>query len=208
VSANGSRTDTERRGAMFMPAPPLSPAFHAKARAIIARYPEERERSALMSLLYLAQAEHGFVTGQAMGEIGALLSISKAEVQAVATFYTMFKREQQGRWLVSVCTQPSCALAGGGEILRRVCELAGVEPGGTSENGSVTVEEVECLCACDGAPVFSVNYENYERMQVDDAVGLVQDLHEGGAPPAGARGEMPMDFTVVSERMAGPEARS
>jgi NADH-quinone oxidoreductase subunit E len=205
VSGNGSRADTERRGAMFTNVPPLSASFHTKGRAIVARYPEGQERSALMSLLYLAQAEHGFVTGQAMGEIGALVGITKAEVQAVATFYTMFKREPQGRWLVSVCSQPSCALAGGGEIVHRACELAGIEPGGTSANGSITVEEVECLCACDGAPVFSVNYENYERMSVDDALGLIQGLHDGGTPPPGTRGEVPLEFTAVSERMAGPE---
>lgn len=188
--------DTERQGG-FADAPSLSEEWHARARSIIARYPEGQQRAALMPLLYLAQAEHGFVSRQALGEIGELLSLTRAEVQAVATFYTMFKRSPQGRWLVGVCTQPSCALAGGRALYDRL--RAEVEP------GEVTVEEVECLCACDGAPVFSVNYENYERLPVDEAVELVKGLAAGGDPPAGARGVVPKDFTETNREMAGRE---
>ena len=185
-------------------APPLSERFHAEARKLIARYPEGQERSALLPLLYLAQAEQGFVSANAMGEIGGLLDLTRAQVGAVATFYTMFKRDPQGKWLVSVCSHPSCTLAGGAELKQRLEEELGITCGQTA--GDVSLEEVECLCACDGAPVFSVNYENYERMSVDAAGEIVKGLRAGQAPPAGARGDVPEEFGPVSRRMSGVEA--
>jgi NADH-quinone oxidoreductase subunit E len=185
-------------------APPLSEKFHADARRVIARYPKGQERSALLPLLYLAQAEQGYVSANAMGEIGGLLGLTRAQVGAVATFYTMFKRDPQGKWLISVCTHPSCTLAGGAELKQRLEEELGIASGGTA--GDVSLEEVECLCACDGAPVFSVNYENYERMSIDAAVELVKSLRDGGTPPASARGDVPEEFGPVSRRMSGVEA--
>jgi len=196
--------DTPRMGRGILPeGEPLSERFHAGAQALIARYPEPR--SALLPMLYLAQSEQGFVSNTAVREIGALIGLTGAEVAAVATFYTMFKRTPQGEWLVSVCTQPSCALAGGGELLARLKETLGIGNGGTTEDGMISLEEVECLCACDGAPVFSVNYENYERMSVDDAVDMVRNLRSGGTPPAGARGETPEGFAQAHRRLAGME---
>jgi NADH-quinone oxidoreductase subunit E len=187
-------------------APPLSERFHAEARKLIARYPKGQERSSLLPLLYLAQAEQQYVSATAMGEIGELLGLTRAQVGAVSTFYTMFKRDRQGKWLVSVCTHPSCTLAGGDRLKTRLEEELGIECGRTTGDGSVSLEEVECLCACDGAPVFSVNYENYERMDVDPAVEMVKGLREGGRPPPGARGEVPEEFGPVSHRMSGVEA--
>jgi NADH-quinone oxidoreductase subunit E len=185
-------------------APPLSEGFHADARKLIARYPQGQERSALLPLLYLAQAEQGYVSANAMGEIGDILGLTRAQVGAVATFYTMFKRDPQGKWLVSVCSHPSCTLAGGAALKQRLEEELGIRSGETT--GDVSLEEVECLCACDGAPVFSVNYENYERMSLDDAVEMVKSLRDGGSPPAGARGDIPQEFGPVSRRMSGVEA--
>ena len=185
-------------------APPLSERFHAEARKLIARYPEGQSRSALLPMLYLAQAEQGYVSPTAMREIGDLLGLTRAQVGAVATFYTMFKRDPQGKWLISVCTHPSCALAGGQQLKERLEQELGISCGETA--GDVSLEEVECLCACDGAPVFSVNYENYERMSVDDAVGLVSRLRAGEQPPPGARGEVPHEFGRVNHRLSGVEA--
>jgi NADH-quinone oxidoreductase subunit E len=185
-------------------APPLSERFNAEARKLIARYPQGQARSALLPMLYLAQAEQGYVSPTAMREIGDLLGLSRAQVGAVATFYTMFKRDPQGKWLVSVCTHPSCALAGGRQLQERLEQELGIACGETA--GDVSLEEVECLCACDGAPVFSVNYENYERMSVDDAVALVTRLRDGEQPPPGARGEVPEGFGPVNRRLSGVEA--
>jgi NADH-quinone oxidoreductase subunit E len=194
-------TTEMRRGA-----PPLSPAFHEGARKLIGRYPPGRSRSALLPLLYLAQSEQGYTSPEAMGEIAGLLGLTRAEVAAVATFYTMFKRHPQGRWLVSICTQPSCSLAGANEIKDRLEQELGITCGGTTDDGAVSLEEVECLCACDGAPVVSVNYENYERISADRMAEVVATLRSGGTPPPGARGEPPPDFTEVNRRMSGLEA--
>ena len=188
------------------PAPPLSSDFHASARKLIARYPDGRSRSALLPLLYLAQGEQGYVSKEAMSEIAGILGLTRAEVAAVATFYTMFKRHPQGRWLVSICTQPSCTLAGANEIKKALEEECGVGCGGTTEDGLVSLEEVECLCACDGAPVVSVNYENYERLGADKLVEIIKGLRAGGNPPPGARGDVPPDFAEVNRQMAGLEA--
>jgi NADH-quinone oxidoreductase subunit E len=185
---------------------PLSEAFHAGARKLMYRYPPGRERSALLPMLYLAQAEHGCVTNDAIGEIASLLGLTKAEVAAVSTFYTMFKRHPQGKWLVSICTQPSCTLAGANEIKARLEQDCGISCGGTTDDAMVSLEEVECLCACDGAPVVSVNYENYERIDAEKMAAIVQTLRAGGDPPPGARGEAPQDFAAVNRRMSGLEA--
>lgn len=187
-------------------APALSPEFHSSARKLIARYPEGRARSALLPLLYLAQGEHGYVSKQAIGEIAALLGLTRAEVAAVSTFYTMFKRHPQGRWLVSICTQPSCTLAGANEIKDALEKECGIGCGGTSEDGIFSLEEVECLCACDGAPVVSVNYENYEKLSAELLVEMIRTLRSGGSPPPGARGDVPPDFAEVNRRMSGVEA--
>lgn len=185
---------------------PLSERFREDAAKVIARYPVGQERSALLSLLYLVQGEHGFVSSQGISACAELLGLTRAEVAGVASFYTMFKRSPQGTWLISVCTQPSCAFAGSVEILRRLEETLGIVCGEATPDGTLSIEEVECLCACDGAPVFSINYENYEGMSVEDAVELVAALRDGAAPPAGARGEVPEDFKAVSRRMSGVEA--
>jgi NADH-quinone oxidoreductase subunit E len=194
--------DTPRMGGALRPAPPLSGRFGADAQRLIARYPQPR--SALLPLLYLAQAELGYVSPGAIGEIAALLDLTKAEVTAVSTFYTMFKRQPQGKWLVSVCTQPSCALAGGMDIKNRLEAELGVTAGGTTDDG-ISIEEVECLCACDGAPVVSVNYENYERSDADAIIEMVRALRAGGEPPEGARGEQPQDWETAHRRLSGIE---
>jgi NADH-quinone oxidoreductase subunit E len=187
-------------------APPLSADFHGAARKLLARYPDGRARSALLPLLYLAQSEHGYVSSQAMGEIAGLLNLTRAEVAAVSTFYTMFKRHPQGKWLVSICTQPSCTLAGANEIKGRLEQDCGISCGGTTDDGQVSLEEVECLCACDGAPVVSVNYENYERVDAETMGSIVRALRDGGDPPVATRGDAPGDFSSVNRRMSGLEA--
>lgn len=207
MSGNG-RADSSMMGVpLIRPGVgPLSERFHADAAKVIARYPAGQERSALLPLLYLVQGEHGFVSSQGISAIASMLGVTRAEVAGVASFYTMFKRSPQGTWLISVCTQPACSFAGAREIIARLEATFGITCGETSADGSISIEEVECLCACDGAPVFSVNYENYERMSVEQAVGLVESLRDGATPPPGARGEVPEDFKTASRRLSGVEA--
>ncbi len=166
---------------------PLTEKTLAGAEELIARYP--RRRSALLPLLFLLQAEDGYVSPAGIAQVASLLGLTKAEVAGVATFYTMFRRRPVGRYLVSVCRTLPCQLRGSGEITEALCERLGVPPGGTDASGMVTVEEVECLAACDGAPVLQVNTENYERLDSQAALELVERLLRDDLPPPTLAGE-------------------
>lgn len=148
-----------------------SEATQERARAILASYPQKR--SALMPLLYLAMSEDGYLTAEGMEEVARWVGVTPAQVQSVASFYTMYKREPTGRYLVSCCTSISCMLLGGDEVLHAVEESAGVPHGETDEEGLISVEHVECLGACGGAPAVQVNYELVEGVTPDKAAELV-----------------------------------
>ncbi len=173
--------------------PVLTAQLREEAERLMARYP--RRRSALLPLLYLVQSAEGRVTREGMGEIGELLGLTTAEVEAVATFYTMFKREPTGRWLVSVCTNVSCAVVGGRRVFERAREATGAD-------GEITVEQVECLAACDAAPVVQVNYCNYDRVSEERIVELVEGLRRGDVPEP-SRGPRPVPHAETAGILAG-----
>jgi len=160
----------------------FSEATHARAREIIARYPEGKQRSALLPLLHLVQSEQGQVTPAGVGFCADQLGITKAEVGAVATFYTMYKRRPTGDYLVSVCTNTLCDVLGGGDIFRTLSEELGVGHDETSADGKITLEHAECLAACDYGPVVTVNYEYYDDQTPDTASDLVGKLRDGERP--------------------------
>ncbi len=191
-------------------------AQRGRATAIIARYPEPR--SALLPLLHLAQYVEGHVGRAGIAFCAEILGITTAEVSAVATFYTMYKREPVGEHLVSVCTNTLCAAVGGDDIFRAVGERLGESGaplghdrtvGDPSESGSLTLEHAECLAACDLAPVLTVDYEFYDRQTVDSAVELVDALRRGEKPHP-TRGAPLTSFRGVALLLAGffddPEA--
>jgi NADH-quinone oxidoreductase subunit E len=160
---------------------PLSDQSLARAEELIARYPQRR--SAMLPILFLVQAEDGYVSPAGVAQVASLLGVTRAEVGAVATFYTMFRRRPVGKYLVSVCKTLSCQLRGAREIAEALTERLDVPLGGTDRSGMVTVEEVECLAACDGAPVVQVNTENYERLTTQEALQLVEALLRDQVPP-------------------------
>ena len=166
---------------------PLTDETLAKAEELIGRYPERR--SALLPLLFLVQAEDGYVSPAGVTQVASLLGLTKAEVAGVATFYTMFRRRPVGKYLVSVCRTLSCQLRGSREISAALCERLDTPLGGTDPSGMVTVEEVECLAACDGAPVVQVNTENYERLSKEQALELVAKLLHDEVPPPTLAGD-------------------
>jgi len=153
---------------------PLSEKNLARAEELIARYPQRR--SALLPLLFLLQAEDGYVSPAGVTQVAGLLGLTKAEVGAVATFYTMFRRRPVGKYVVSVCKTLPCQLRGSRRITAALTERLDTPLGGTDPSGMVTVEEVECLAACDGAPVVQVNTENYERLDTEAALALLEKL--------------------------------
>jgi NADH-quinone oxidoreductase subunit E len=160
---------------------PLSDQNLTRAKELIARYPQRR--SALLPILFLLQAEDGYVSPAGVAQAAQLLGLTKAEVGAVATFYTMFRRRPVGKYLVSVCKTLPCQLRGSREISAAIAERLDVPLGGTDQSGMVTVEEVECLAACDGAPVVQVNTENYERLSTSQAMELLEALLRDEVPP-------------------------
>lgn len=141
-----------------------------RAKEIVARYPQPK--SAILPLAHLAQDQDGGLSSEAVEEIARLVGVTPAQVQATTSFYTMFKREPCGRLLVSVCTNVSCLVNGGPEVLEHLRRCY-------ADADDVTVEEVECIAACGGAPSMQVNYEYHERLTPAGAEELVEEYRAG-----------------------------
>ncbi|MFZ4514787.1 MAG: NAD(P)H-dependent oxidoreductase subunit E [Acidimicrobiia bacterium] len=141
-----------------------------KARAIVAQYP--KTKSAILPLAHLAQDQDGWLTPEAMTEIADLVGVEPAEVQGTCSFYTMFKRDPVGKLLVSVCTNVTCLVTGGPEILDHLRDRY-------LTDSDVTIEEVECIAACGGAPAMQVNYEFHEQLTAESAEQLVERYKSG-----------------------------
>lgn len=149
----------------------------ADAKEVISRYPDSR--SALLPLLHLVQSEEGHVTRTGMAFCAEVLGLTTAEVTAVATFYSMYRRKPSGDYQVGVCTNTLCAVMGGDAIFESLQEHLGVGNEGTTEDGKVTLEHIECNAACDFAPVVMVNWEFFDNQTPETAKRLVDDLRAG-----------------------------
>src|SRR4029453_9519859 len=137
----------------------------------------------LLPLLHLVQGEEGFVTPAGVAFCADVLGINKAQVGAVATFYTMYKRRPAGEYLVSVCTNPLCNVMGGQEVYDELVEHLGVGHDETTPDGRITLEHAECLAACDYAPGVTVNYDfAIDEATPEAAIGMVERLRSGKRP--------------------------
>src|SRR5262245_17993921 len=168
---------------------PFSDETQVRAKEIMARYPADRTRSALLPMLHLVQSEQGYVSSEGIGFCAEMLGLTRTEVGAVASFYTMYKKRSTGEYLVSVCTNTMCNVLGGGRVYEMLSEYLDVGHDETTSDGRFTPEHAECLAACDYAPVMTVNYEFYDKVDVESALGLVTQLQEGERrmPSRGAR---------------------
>ena len=180
--------------------PPLTEQTRLEAREIITRYPVAR--SALLPMLHLVQSVQGYVSPEGIAFCAEELRLTKAEVGAVATFYTMYKRRPTGRHLVSVCTNTLCNVLGGQRIMDALAADLGVHHDETAADGSITLEHAECLAACDYAPVVTVDYEFYDQQDVESARELVAALRRG-EKPLPTRGAPLTDFQGISRQLAG-----
>ena len=147
------------------------------AKEIIARYPQPR--SALLPLLHLVQSEEGHVTRTGVRFCAEVLGLTTAEVTAVATFYTMYRRKPSGDYQVGVCTNTLCAVLGGDAILAELREHLGIAHGETTDEGAVTLEHIECNAACDYAPVIMVNWEFFDNQTPESALAIADALRAG-----------------------------
>jgi NADH-quinone oxidoreductase subunit E len=184
----------------------LSEANVLIARDIIGRVP--RPKSALIPLLHLAQEQDGHITTDAMAHIAELVGITPAEVYGTASFYEMFKFEPVGKFCINICTNISCQLLGGWELLEHAEERLGIKAGSTTEDGLFTVEDVECIAACTEAPALLVNYRFRYKVSDADFDQLVEDLRAGRLddeiPPHGTLARVRQ--RVAADRWAGTGA--
>lgn len=169
----------------------FDPQARKTVDSILARYPDKR--SAVMPLLYLVARAEGSITTDGMREVAGLTGLTAAQVQSVASFYTMYKRERTGKYLLSVCTSISCFLLGADDVLAAIQEETGVPDGETGDDELFSVEHAECIGACGGAPAVQVNYELIEGVIPDKARALCRWLRDG-APPVVLSDEMQQLF--------------
>jgi NADH-quinone oxidoreductase subunit E len=170
----------------MLPLDELRSKLAADAAEILARYPQPR--SALMPLLHLVQAEEGHVSGHGIAFCAEQLGLTEAEVTAVCSFYTMYKRRPVGEYHVGVCTNALCGVLGGDVIFADLQEHLGVGSDETTPDGKVSLEHLECNAACDYAPVVMVNWEFFDNMTPRSARDLVDGLRAGAdvVPTRGA----------------------
>ncbi|ODQ94325.1 NADH-quinone oxidoreductase subunit E [Dietzia alimentaria] len=179
--------------------------LRADAEVIIARYPQAR--SALLPLLHLVQAEDGHLTPAGIEFCALAVGLTSAEVMAVATFYSMYRRTPTGDYLVGVCTNTLCAVMGGDEIYADLHDHLGLDGPGTTDDGRVTLERIECNAACDYAPVMMVNWEFFDDQTPASARQVVDDLRAGRTVTP-TRGAPLCTFRETSRLLAGfPDTR-
>src|SRR5664279_1257686 len=167
---------------------------------IMGRYP--KSRSALLPMLHLVQAEQGYVTPEGIELCAELLGLSTAEVSAVATFYTMYKRRPVGDYHVGVCTNTLCAVMGGDAIFAALKDHLDVGNDETTRDGKVTLEHIECNAACDYAPVVMVNWEFFDNQTIESAKELT-DKFRAGDDVVSTRGPKVGTFREIERVLAG-----
>ncbi|MFF0294276.1 NADH-quinone oxidoreductase subunit NuoE [Kitasatospora sp. NPDC004615] len=187
-----------------LPAKPYPPEVEqrlaADAAELIARYPHSR--SALLPLLHLVQAEEGFVSATGIRFCAEQLDLTTAEVTAVATFYTMYRRRPAGEYHVGVCTNTLCAVLGGDQIFDELKQHLEIENNRTTEDGAISIERIECNAACDYAPVVMVNWEFFDNQTPESARELVDRLR-AGEEVRPTRGAKLCSFKETSRILAG-----
>lgn len=158
----------------------LADKYPDQINTILAKYPPDQKRSAVMPLLYLAQSEYGYISPAAMGEVGALIDLSPTEVAGIVGFYTLYSDASFGKHRMQICTDLPCALRGAEAFAGEVCQKLGVKPGDTTQDGEWTVETVMCLAGCDRAPMFQVQDANgihyHESPSIDQPMTADQAL--------------------------------
>jgi NADH-quinone oxidoreductase subunit E len=177
-----------------------------EANAILGRYPEGRERSAIMPLLYLAQSVEGHISRDGLKEVAGLLGLTTAEVEAVASFYSMYHLRPTGTHVVSVCTNLACMLRGAREVYEAAHQAAGMRHGQElSDDELITLHEEECLGVCDFAPVAQINFANHDGVTPERMRELIAALRSGEMPDPSRGGPAMESFKSASRVLAGLE---
>jgi len=172
---------SERKVADEGPPFTFTPERRQQLDELLTKYPPERKRSAVLAALYLVQEQQGYVSANGMRHVAPILDLTPAEVEDVATYYVMFFKEPVGKYVVQVCRTLSCALAGAERVTEALSEKLGIQVGQTDATRTFTLQEFECLGACDRAPVVMVNNEHWhEQATPESCAKLVDDLKARG----------------------------
>ena len=167
----------------------LAEKYAQEIEDILAKYPPDERRSAVMPLIYLAQREKMYVGRQEMAEIAAILGLKATEVASIVGFYSLYYNQPKGKYHIQVCTDLPCALRGAEQFLQALCERLNIKPGETTADGLFMVEAVMCLAACDKAPMFQVQsgdgLQYYENQTLDNALALIEKLRADAARGGG-----------------------
>lgn len=155
----------------------LSESTRVQAREIISRYPQAR--SALLPMLHLVQSEEGYVSADGIALCAEELSLTTAEVAAVATFYTMYHRKPAGEYHIGVCINPGCGILGGDAIWEKLSSRLGIGHDEVTPDGKISLERIECQAACTHAPVMTANWEFLDNMTPESAIDVVEKLASG-----------------------------
>src|SRR5271170_262853 len=188
----------------------LPPALDAKFKDLVGRYPVKR--SALIPMMLFAQDQFGFLSDEMLDEIAKRLDLNTVQVTETLEYYSMLRRKPAGRYHIQVCTNVSCMAVGGNELLHHVAKRLGIGHKEVSESGTFSLEEVECMGACTGAPCMQVNYDYYENLDPEKVDIILEQLQEGKRPQpstvtAGALHErLSVETPVVSSRFGIPNA--
>lgn len=178
----------------------LAAKYPNEIEQILAKYPPEQKRAAVMPLLYLAQREHGYITKAALGEIGDLLGITPTDVASIVGFYTLYHEAPGGKYRIQVCNDLPCALRGADEFLEKLCENLGIQVGETTPDGLVTIEAVMCLAGCDKAPMFQVQtgegLEYHENQTVESTLELVESWRRESLAGNGRKPPLPTEGSL------------
>jgi NADH-quinone oxidoreductase E subunit len=160
----------------------LAAKYPQEIEKILAKYPLEQKRSAVMPLLYLAQRETGHISQEQMREVGELCGISETDVASIVGFYTLYHDEPAGKFYIQVCTDLPCGLRGADQFLEKLCENLGIQVGQTTPDGMITLEAVTCLAGCHKAPLFQsqsgegISY--HENQTVESALEIIDGLRQ------------------------------
>jgi NADH-quinone oxidoreductase subunit E len=176
----------------------LMTQFAKEIRGILAKYPPDHQRSAVMPLLYLAQRQTGYLSRQAIEEIAEILAISPSDVGSISGFYSLYHSKPEGRYHLQVCTDLPCALRGAEEFLQALCQNLGIKVGETTPDGLITIEAVTCLAGCHRAPLLQVQGDGeityHENQTVESTLALIEELRQHAK-------EHPMETTGAGENL-------
>ncbi len=178
----------------------LRDRYPQEIEKLLAKYPSDQKRSAVMPLLYLAQRDGMYVTKAAMQEIGEIVGITSTEVASIVGFYSLYYDQPAGKYRIQVCTDLPCALRGAEQFLEKLCENLGIRVGETTPDGQVTVEHVMCLAGCDRAPMFQVQSGNgleyHENQTVESALSIIESIRSDVPHPPQPQGHRTKEETA------------